>query len=348
LEYGEAAGYRPLRERLAEKMRGYGVKTGAEEILVTNGCQQSLSVIRQALVKPGDTVCVENPTYPGALRVLRQPEIRSVGVPVTPDGLDLDVLEGMLQHHHPALIYTTPAFHNPTGRTMILNQRRRLLELALQYGVPIVEDDIYSDLRYEGQAVPALKALDHAGIVIYLSSFSKVGFPGLRVGWMVAPPRVLKRLVVAKETQDLHTNVLGQAILAELVRGSLLMRHLKKVRSEYAMRRDGMISALKRHFPEEAEWVKPEGGMSLWITLPQQIDAARLLSTAIEKGVVFSPGVRFYLSGGLSHTMRLTFTLREMKKIEEGVRVLGTILKQMLVKSKQKAPGFALYRASLV
>jgi len=348
VEFGEAAGYRPLREQLAEKMRGYGIRTDADGILITNGVQESLTIIREVLLRPGDLALVENPTYPGALRVFRKQGVRCVAIPVTRDGLDLEMVQSLFQHERPGLIYTTPAFHNPTGRTMSLVQRRRLLSLAYQYGVPIVEDDIYSDLRYEGHPVPSLKSMDNAGAVIYLSSFSKVGFAGLRVGWMIAPRMIAERFIAAKETQDLHTNVLGQAILSELVHGGLLTRHLKKVRLEYAMRRDGMIAALGRHFPQEATYVKPEGGMSMWITLPPEIDAATLLTMALQKDVVFSPGMRFYLTGGLRNTMRLTFTLKEMAKIEQGVRILGTLLKQMMLKSKQKTAERTSYRAALV
>lgn len=336
LQFGESAGYFPLREALVSKMASFGIKSKVDEIIITNGCQQSLALIRQVLVGSGDAVLIENPTFPGALSVFDTQDVRCLSIPFNEDGINLTALEEMLSRHRVKLIYVTPTFHNPTGSTMDLVKRRRLLNLSVKYGVPIVEDDIYSDLRFEGEPMPPLKALDENGSVIYLSSFSKMGFPGLRVGWIAAPKVVVSRLNTAKQTADLHTNTLGQAILCELLQTGLMNKFLKRSRAEYAERCDRMIRALERYFPDSAKWNHPEGGMSVWVTLPKQIDASNLLSLAMQEGVIFSPGSRFYLSLPLANTMRLTFTVEDLEKIDEGIKRLGNILKKMLTKAKSQ------------
>lgn len=334
LQFGESAGYYPLREALVSKMASFGIKTKVDEIIVTNGCQQSLALIRQILVGPGDVVLLENPTYPGALSLFETYDVRCLSIPVNEDGINITSLEDMLSRHHVKFIYVTPTFHNPTGTTMDLIKRRWLLDLSLKYGVPVVEDDIYGELRYEGEPLPTLKALDEHQAVIYISSFSKVGFPGLRVGWIAAPKAVVNRLHAAKQTADLHTNTLGQAIICELLQTGLMNKFLKRSRQAYAERRDRMIRALERYFPDSAKWIHPEGGMSVWVTLPAQIDASDLLALAMQEGIIFSPGSRFYVASPMRNTMRLTFTFEDMKKIDEGVKRLGNILKKMLVKAK--------------
>jgi DNA-binding transcriptional MocR family regulator len=330
LQMGESIGYLPLREYLVGKLAASGVRVKADEVLITNGCQQSLDLIRRVLVGQGETVVVENPTYPGVFSVFDTNDIKCTSVPVGSNGLDLNALEDVLSHRRAKLLYTAPTFHNPTGVTMDLAARRRLLDLALQYRVPIIEDDIYGELRYDGPALPSLKALDEQGVVIHLGSFSKMGFPGLRVGWIAAPRIVIDRLSVIKQACDLHTNLLAQAALCELSRHGLLAKHLKRVRRAYAERRDRMLDALDRHFPKEADWSRPEGGMSVWVTLPAMLDATHLLSLAKQEGISFSPGINFYLSAPQLNTMRLTFTMMEGPKIEEGVKRLGAIVKRQL------------------
>ena len=213
---------------------------------------------------------------------------------------------------------------------MDLAARRRLLDLALAYRVPMIEDDIYGELRYDGASLPSLKALDENGIVMYLGSFSKMGFPGLRVGWIAAPSIVIDRLSVAKQSSDLHTNLLAQAILCELSKHGLFAKHLKRVKRAYAERRNRMLEALEKYFPEEASWSHPQGGMSVWVTLPPALDATHILSLASREGIIFSPGVNFYLSSPQPNTMRLTFTTVEAARIEEGVKRLGSIVKKQL------------------
>jgi DNA-binding transcriptional MocR family regulator len=349
LQMGNRMGYAPLREYLLGKLAADGIHVKADNILITNGNQQSLDLLRRVLVGPGDAVVLENPTYPGAFSVFDTKDIKCISVPVGENGIDLDALEDVLSHQRAKLIYTTVTFHNPTGATMDLAARRRLLQLALTYRVPIVEDNIYGELRYDGVTLPSLKALDDNGVVIHLDSFSKMGFPGLRVGWMVAPSLVIERLALAKQACDLHTNLLGQAVLCELSKHGLLAKHLKRVKRAYAERRDRMLRALEKYFPEGARWNRPQGGMSAWVTLPASLDAGHVLSLARQEGVIFSPGARFYLASPQPNTMRLTFTTVEPEKLEEGIKRLGAIIKKQLAHVKaQPARSEMVARTALV
>jgi len=333
LQIGDSSGYAPLREELIKGHQGNGIRATMDEILITNGCQQSLDLIRKILVQPGDTVLIENPTYPGALNVFSTRDVRCIGIPVGSDGIDLAALEHVLVHNQPKLLYTIPTFHNPTGTTLDLAGRRKLLQLVSQYRVPIVEDDIYGELRFEDAALPSLKALDDRGIVIYLNSFSKIGFPGMRVGWVVAHRGVIERLRVARQAQDFHTNVLSQAALCELSSSGLLARHLKHVRKVYAERRNHLLNALHRYFPEGTTWNRPHGGMNVWVTLPTGIHASSVLAEAAQQGVVFTPGEMFYGNSPRVNTMRLPFSMLDSVRMEEGVKRIARILKKQMSQS---------------
>lgn len=349
LQMGETLGYVPLREYLIGRLSAAGIQIKAEEILITNGCQQSLDLIRRALVAPGDTVLVENPTYPGALTVFDAQDVRCLGIPLGEKGLDLAALEDVLSRHSAKLLYVTPNFQNPTGSTLDLAARRQLLALAVKYRLPIVEDDIYGELRYDGSSLPSLKALDEKGVVIYLSSFSKVGFAGMRVGWIAASSLVIDRLSLFKQSSDIHTNVLAQATLCELSRQGMLDRFLKRARRLYAERRDRMLAAMQKYFPSGAMWSHPEGGMSIWVRLPLSLDATHILSRAVQEGVVFSPGVNFYLGTPRMNTLRLTFSTMEAARIDEGIKRLGSLLKKQLSRAKaQEARYEAVARTALV
>src|SRR5882724_7788612 len=277
LQLGTTSGYAPLQEYIAAQLALSGVRVSPDEVLITNGCQQSLDLIRQILVGPGEEVAVENPTYPGALSVFCGTSSRYFSVPVGPTGIDLNVLEDVLSQRRAKLIYVVPSFQNPTGVTMNAAARRRLIGIAERYRVPIVEDDIYRELRYDGPDVPPLKALDEHGLVIYISSFSKVGFPGLRVGWIAAPRIVIEHLNRVKQRCDLHASLLAQAAIHEFAKRGLLAKHIKRVKKAYRLRRDAMLDALDRYFPDEASWSRPEGGMSVWVRLPGALGSRQLL-----------------------------------------------------------------------
>lgn len=336
LQLGTTSGYAPLQEYIAAQLALSGVKASPGEVLVTNGCQQSLDLIRQILVAPGEEVALENPTYPGALSVFCGPSSKYISIPVGENGMDLNVLEDVLSQRRAKLIYVVPSFHNPTGVTMDVASRRRLIEIAGQYRVPIVEDDIYRELRYDGPNFPPLKALDEHGMVIYISSFSKVGFPGLRVGWIAAPQVVIDHLNRAKQRSDLHASLLAQAAIFEFARRGLLAKHIKRVKKAYAQRRDAMLEALEKHFPNDASWSRPAGGMSVWVRLPEAINTSQLLVQAIESGVTFVSGEHFYSSSPQQNMMRLSFTMAGPQAIEQAVKQLGSMIKARLLKSRQQ------------
>ncbi len=349
LQLGASTGYEPLQQYLLQQMALNGIRAEADELMLTNGCQQALDLLRQTLVQPGDEVVLENPTYPGALSLFCQPQYKCIGVPVGAQGLDLDALEDVLQRRSPKLIYVVPTFHNPTGVTMDLAARRRLIELAAQYRVPIVEDEIYRDLRYAGAALPSLKALDQYGVVIYLNSFSKIAFPGLRVGWVVAPRLLIEHLHALKQRTDLHGNLLAQAVLADFARHGLLNKHIQRCRRSYVQRRDAMLAALQQHFPRAASWTEPEGGMALWVCLPEGVNADELLRQAQMQDIYFTPGTRFYASGAKANTLRLSFSMVTLAQIEDGIGRLGKLVEaQMKTAQPERLMQNTLVRKALV
>jgi DNA-binding transcriptional MocR family regulator len=320
-----------LRRLLGERL---GVPSG--EILILSGSQQGLYLLAKALITPGDFVIVETPTYLGALQVFRAARARLIGIPLDEEGMDLQMLESVLARTQPKFAYTLPTFQNPSGATMSLERRRRLLELAYRYRVPIVEDDPYSLLRYEGETLPALKALDTHGYVIYLSTFSKILFPGLRVGWLAAPPRVTDRLAPMKQLMDLFSNGPAQAVIYEFCRRGLLERHLERVREEYRRRRAAMVVALERYCPK-LEFNEPQGGYFIWCRLPRGIAARQLLREALRERVSFLTGEIFYPDGRGQEQLRLTFTSQPPAALEEGVKRLGAALRNLMRRAAKAA-----------
>ena len=334
LQLGLSGGYQPLQQYLASHLALMGIQVTPDEVLITNGCQQSLDLISRILVRPGDEVVLENPTFPGAISVFCGANSKFISVPVTRRGIDLDVLEDILTQRRPKLIYLVPTFQNPTGVAMDIASRRRLLELAARHRVPIIEDDVYRELRYDGADVLPLKALDKYGLVIYINSFSKVGFPGLRVGWMVAPRPLLEHLKALKQRSDVHASMLSQAAIYEFARQGLLHKHVRRAKKVYTERRDAMLTALEKYFPAEAEWNKPEGGMTIWVQLPEALNTSQLLLEAAKQGVVFSPGEYFYASQPQRNLMRLSFTMTDAIHIEIAVKRLGALIKSQLTSWK--------------
>lgn len=339
LQYGSSDGYPPLKRYLQSRLGRDGIPVELDEILITNGCQQSLDLIRRSLVASGDAVVCENPTYTGVWNVFEAPGVRLIGAPITGEGIDLDFLAAVLEQTRVKLILTTPNFENPTGHTMPLPARKRLLELAGRFQVPLVEDDIYGALRYHGRQLPPLKALDAGGLVIYLNSFSKVGFPGLRVGWIVGSRRVIERLRWAKQRADLHTNLLGQAVLEELGRRGLLDKWIRRTCKVYERKLGVLRQAAERHFPAGVRVIYPEGGMSVWVELPPALDAAELLVKSQERRVIFAPARYFYFQNARHNALRLCFTGPTDEQIEKGIAILGELLKGEMRKVKKERKG---------
>jgi 2-aminoadipate transaminase len=337
LQYSATEGYRPLRELISTRLVADGLAVSPDNVLITTGSQQALDLVGKVLIDPGDTVVVESPTYLAALQAWNAYEADFVGVASGRHGMDLDQLETVM-YRHPKLIYCQPNFQNPRGVTLSLERRERLVELSLQHGTPVVEDDPYLELRFEGDHLPGLVALESArqpngeqyhGNIISLGTFSKILAPGLRVGWVVASPEVIAQLTQAKQGTDLHTSTFDQMIAYEMLRSGFLESHKQVIVETYRHRRDAMMDALARSFPRGTRWTHPEGGMFLWVELPESIDAADLLPRAMERQVAFVPGRGFHVDGTGHNTMRLNFSNSTPEQIREGIGRLAHELKRM-------------------
>lgn len=344
LQYAATEGYLPLRELLVEQMARHGIRVRPANVMITSGSQQGLDLIGKLFVNPGDRILTESPTYLGALQAWSAYQADYLTVPVDDDGLDVAKLEAQLRGG-PKFLYVLPNFQNPAGVTLSLERRRRLVELANHYGAPIVEDDPYGQLRYEGEHLPSIVELDaelHAGSrkdgeltgdVLYLSTLSKTLAPGLRVAWVVAPESVISRLVQIKQGADLHSSSFCQMVAYEVAKDGFLDRHVRRIREVYGERRNAMLAALERHFPQEVRWTRPRGGLFLWLTLPEGVDAAALLGQALEQErVAFVPGASFFPKGGGERSCRLNFSYARPDVIDEGIRRLGSVIKRRLAR----------------
>lgn len=334
LQYGPTEGYKPLRELIVRHTARYGIEVTPDNILITSGSQQALDLLGKILINPGDRILVESPTYLGALQAWAAYGAEYVTVPMDENGMITDVLEEALRSG-PKFIYVLPNFQNPTGVTLAQERRKKVLELADRYGVPIVEDDPYGQLRYEGEHLPSLVVRDsqnrspsacYGGNVIYLSTFSKILAPGIRLAWVVAPPEVIRKLTQAKQGADLHTASFNQIVAYEVSRGGFLDQHVKLIRKVYGERRNVMLAAMDGYFPPGVEWTHPEGGLFLWATLPENMNSAEVLKAAIQQRVAFVPGAPFYPLGGGHNTMRINFSHATPEKITEGIARLGRVL----------------------
>jgi 2-aminoadipate transaminase len=335
LQYSTTEGHLPLREWIAADMKRHGIAATAENVLITSGSQQALDLVGKLLISAGDLVVVEAPTYVGGLQAFNLYEAQYWTASVDDEGLRTDMLEEGLRAK-PRFLYVLPNFQNPSGVTLSLQRRKELVSLADKHGIPIVEDDPYGELRYEGEPFPPLMLLDREN-VIYLSTFSKTLSPGLRVGWIVAPAEVISKLVQLKQGTDLHTSGLNQMLAYEIVRTGFLEEHVKQLCAVYRQRRDVMLSALKEFFPPEASWTHPQGGLFLWITMPQGIDCHELLNEAVQEKVAFVPGNSFFpdADSGLRY-MRLNFSNAAPDRIVEGIRRLAVVAHKHLEQLRLK------------
>jgi 2-aminoadipate transaminase len=344
LQYSATEGYRPLREMIARHTARYGIVVDVDNIMITSGSQQALDLLGKILINPGDRILVEDPTYLGALQAWNAYGAEYIPVPMDEHGMLPDALERAMRSG-PKFIYVLTNFQNPTGVTLSFERRQKLIEIADRYGVPIVEDDPYGQLRYEGEHIPSIVTLDsqfrsddcnacYAGNVIYLSTFSKTLAPGIRLAWVIAPPQVIRKLVQAKQGADLHTATFNQVVAYEVGKGGFLDEHVRLIRKVYKERRDVMLAAMDRYFPAGVEWTHPEGGLFLWGVLPEYLNSADVLKTAIERKVAFVPGDSFYAYGGGKNTMRLNFSNATPEKIVEGVARLGQAISEQIRAAK--------------
>lgn len=323
LQYHHPQGYFPLRRSLARYAAHLGIEAAEQEILIVNGTQEAMSLLADVLLDPGDTVLVENPTYPGAVKAFRFRLAQCLGVPLDGEGIRIEALESLARRHRPKLLFTIPTFQVPTGITMSRERRENLLAFATEHQIPIVEDEYLHELRYGGSPLPPLKALDRQGMVVYIGTFSKVLAPGLRLGWMVAPSPLFERLLQAKQVRDIHSEMLAQVLVHEFCEGGYREKHIRRLKRIYKERHDAMIAALSASFPEEVTWVTPHGGFSVWMTLPPFMDAEGLLDIARQYGVTFSLGRPYHVDGGGANTLRLSFSQLKPDQIQEGVKRLS-------------------------
>jgi len=353
LQYGATEGYEPLRELIANNMARYGIKARVENVLITSGSQQALDLIGKLFINAGDHVLVEAPTYLGALQAFNIYGAEYLAVTSDENGLRTDLLEAPLRSG-PKFMYVLPNFQNPAGTTLSEGRRHELVLLADRYGIPIVEDDPYGQLRYEGEHLPPLVVLDREnlrrdkgysiGNVIYLSTFSKTLAPGLRLGWIVAPPEVIGKLAQLKQGADLHTSTFTQFVAYEVARDGFLDSHVKLIRKVYRERRDVMLQALQEFFPPAVTWTHPQGGLFLWVTLPQSLDIQAIFRSALEQNVAFVPGDSFYANDsrdkneceGCRH-MRLNFSNATPEQIREGIRRLAAAVKSHVMDATVRA-----------
>jgi GntR family transcriptional regulator/MocR family aminotransferase len=325
LEYGDPRGHESLRRVLVERLAHSGIEADADDVVITGGSTQGLAIVVRLFCDPGDGVVVECPTYPGTLGMLRAAGLRALPVPLTPTGLDLDALDALLGRGGARLLYTMPSFQNPTGISTSIEHRRRLLEITARHGIPVLEDDFEKDLRVRGRPTPPLKALDRTGNVVYVGTFSKALFPGVRVGWIVGGRRVAAAAVTFKHALDLATSPVLQAGLATFCRAGGYDRHVRRVAKEVERRLARAFTALERHLPDGSTFARPDGGLTVWVTLPDAIDTLALLPAAREAGIVYAPGQLFFPDGRRSSALRLSIAQVSPDEVERAARILGEV-----------------------
>lgn len=337
LQYGPTEGYEPLRVQITKRMEKVGVECKPEDILITSGSQQGLDFAGKIFLNPGDIVLCESPSYLGAINAFRAYEPEFISVPTDENGMIMEELEDILKNNDRVrFIYVIPDFQNPSGRTWSIERRKRLIELANEYNVAIIEDNPYGELRFEGEYYPAVKHYDTEGRVIFLGTFSKIFCPGLRLGWVCAEREVLNKFILAKQGADLQSSTISQMQVAKFLEEYDIDAHIEKLKKVYKKRRDLMINTMKEEFPEEIKFTNPEGGLFTWVVLPEYMNARDLAVKAIEKNVAFVPGGSFFPNGGNENTLRLNYSNMEDEKIVIGIKRLAEAIKSMM-KEYQKA-----------
>lgn len=333
LQYGITEGYQPLRtaikQRLSEK---FDVGSEFDEVIVTSGAQQVIDLSIKVLVNENDTILCESPSFIGALNAFRSYKARLVGIPVDKDGMDMDALEEALKTQpNVRLIYTIPTFHNPCGCTMSLDRRKRLLELAKKYDVFILEDSPYFELRYSGEDIPTLKSMDTEGHVIFAGSFSKIIAPGIRIGFVCAHRDIVSKMTVAKQVSDVHTNLFFQILVDRYLRMDLIDDHIEKCCALYQQKRDRMLAAMDRHLTGVASWNTPDGGLFIWVELPEGYDGLELCKRLQARSISCVPGNTFCIDENqVSRGFRLNFSLPSDEQIDRGIAVIGEVLHQYI------------------
>ena len=328
LQYGATEGYPPFLESLMAYVKAQ-LGCDIPAVLPVTGSTQAMDLLCKALINPGDVILVENPSFLGNLQCMHLYEAQLVPVESDEHGLIPEKVEEAMERYHPKMLYVIPTFQNPTGKTLALERRRPIAELAAKYGVVVAEDDPYRDLRYAGEALPSIKSFDREGWVVFLGSFSKIISPGLRIGFMAGDPRILRKCTIGKQSSDVHTANLNQAIVDRFLRENLLPAHIASICGSYREQLGAMLEEL-RAFPEGTRYTRPEGGLFVWVELPSGIDAKELLEQAVARHVAYVPGTHFYCDGGHENTLRLNFSNSTIPQIHEGMTVLRELIKQTI------------------
>jgi len=336
LQYGPTEGLAGTKDCIVEVMHADGgMKVDPDDMIVTTGGQQVIDLVSKTLIDPGDVIVAEAPTYPGAVPTFSSYEAKVEQIDMDSDGMRIDLLEERLDQlerdgRRPKFIYTIPSFQNPAGVTMSLERRQRLVEVAAERELLVLEDNPYGLLRYEGQPLPPLYALDRGVYVMYLGTFSKILSPGIRLGWVVAPPPVLEKINLGKQAADLCTSTLSQLMVQAYFEEARWRDYVESLTEIYRDRRDTMLDALAEFFPAEAEWTRPAGGLFIWATLPDFIDTTDLLARALRDNVAFVPGEAAYLDGRGRNAMRLNFSASDEESIREGIRRIGKVVREQV------------------
>jgi len=326
LQYGPTEGFMPLRETLAELCTERGIAVTSEQIIITSGSQESLDALGKILIGKGEAIAVEAPTYVGAISAFNAYQPRYISIETDGDGVIPEALEAILKREKVKFVYLIPTFQNPSGRTIPLERRKRIAELAVRYDALVIEDDPYGSLRYRGEPVTLLKTLapDH---VVYLSTLSKIFAPGLRLGFCAAPPLIQRWMVLAKQGIDLHTSSFDQALAAEYIAGGYLKRQIPKIVALYGPKLQAMLDGLDKYFPDSFTWSRPDGGMFVWAEGPEGINTTDLYTTAVSRKVAFLPGEYFFTDGVTGkNTMRLNYTMSDAPTLDRGLKILGEVL----------------------
>ena len=330
LQYSTTEGWRPLREWISRRMAQKGIAADADRVLMTSGSQQGIDLAARVFLEPGDAIIVENPCYLAALQTFSSYEVSFVAVDSDDEGINVNQVEKALGNSNPKLIYIVTDFHNPKGTSLSIGRRHRLIELARQHQVPILEDDPYGELRYRGTRPPSLAALDRDGMVIYLSTFSKTISPGMRLGWATGSAEIIQAMVIAKQASDLHTSTVEQRAAARLLAEFDYDGHVATLCREYGARCEAMLEAIDESFPAGCRPTRPEGGLFVWVELPASINGEELFEEALAEGVAFVPGTSFFASEPKHNFIRMNFSNRPPEMIREGVNRIGKVLKKRL------------------
>ncbi|MFJ7994766.1 PLP-dependent aminotransferase family protein [Peribacillus frigoritolerans] len=333
LQYGTTEGYIPLREAISNRMKGIGINSTIESVLITSGSQQAIDLTGRLFINERDTIICESPTYLAAINAFKSYDAKFVEVVMDDDGMVMEELEKKLNNHPDTkFIYTIPDFQNPTGRTLKLERRKRMIELANQYDVLIVEDNPYGAVRFAGEELPPVKHFDTENRVIYISTFSKIFTPGLRLGWICADESFIEKYVAFKQTADLHTDSLAQRITAKYMEIYDMEEHIKKIKAVYKTKCTDMMRSIEEFFPKSLSYSKPEGGLFIWVELPEGIDSAHIFTECLKNNVACVPGTPFFPNGTQKNTLRLNYSNMSNEKIIEGIKRMGEVLHRELEK----------------